>query len=130
MGEVVRRPVLRRVRGTLAGFGSGIWKVAGGKGRVDLGTYAVTDHIRECGAVPCPQSVWIVGVCAPLDFQSSYIFFSFFFGRTNGKWKLLGQGSNPSRSSDCGSYESLTNCASPGIEPMPLQRPRLLQSDP
>ena len=77
-GEVVRRFLQRRGRRTQARCGTGIWKVACGKGRADLGTPTITDQIRGCGAVPCPESPWIVGVSTPLNFQSSQIFLDAF----------------------------------------------------
>lgn len=77
-GEVVRRFLQRRGRRTQARCGTGIWKVSGGKGRADLGTPTITDQIRECGVVPCPESLWMVGVSTPLNFQSSQIFLDAF----------------------------------------------------
>ena len=53
------------------------------------------------------------------------------YGHIHGKWKFPSQGLIPNLSCDlcsCMMYP-LTHCARPGIEPMLLQQPNLLQSD-
>ena len=71
MGEVVRQLLQRFGHRTQARCGKEIWQVAGGKGKANLRTSTITDHIRECGAVPCPEFLWIVGISIPLNFESS-----------------------------------------------------------
>ena len=60
------------------------------------------------------------------------ILFFFFFGCTLGIWKFPDQELNPSVSYDfrhsCASAGSLTLCTGLGVELMPLQQPKLLQS--
>lgn len=50
-----------------------------------------------------------------------------FSGHTHSIRKFPGQGLNPSHS--CSNTRSLTCCARPGVDPVPLQRPEPLQSD-
>ena len=51
----------------------------------------------------------------------------FLWPHTLGSWKFLAQGLIPSCS--CGKLDLLTHCVRPGMEPWPVQRPDLLQSD-